>query len=380
MEFFESAYNYVISAVIGILLALCAMLSALRVPKSRKYASYGKARFLLLLFFITIIVDLVLSLLVRRLDISAYADTIVDVFCYSPVGLLFLAIMQTMMEFKPRNPNARRIFVAIWLALSAVGVADEILYANNVIGQDLYKSIFMTDVVLWFIYLIVIVVCVVRTFREASHRLSNYYSDDVPKRMDWLMRSFEIFIIWGTLGPVIALGPSWLNTIWGGLGGGVYLYLAISFFNYGINYARLKAKEPAEGAGDADASPTPIPQATPQEANTPQILDSIKAWEENKGFRTPGVTIEMMASAVSTHADTLASVINEQYNCSFYDYVTNLRIRDAQSLLVHFADKDVEEIAQMTGFSSAEDMGNAFKQTLYVTPEDWRKGVLSLIS
>lgn len=81
MEFFDSAYNYVISAVIGILLALCAMLMALRVPKGRKYIPYGKARTILILLFVTIAVDLILSLVVNRLHVSAHADSLVDVAC-----------------------------------------------------------------------------------------------------------------------------------------------------------------------------------------------------------------------------------------------------------------------------------------------------------
>lgn len=374
MEFFDSAYNYVISAVIGILLALCSMLMALRVPKGRKYIPYGKARVILILLFATIAVDLILSLVVNRLHVSVHADTLVDVACYTPIGILFLALMQTLMEYNPKSNIMKTVTVGAWIALTVLGVVNEVLYAYGMVETDIYKTVFMAVAVLWVIVILGVAVRVTILFRKAQHRLSNYYSDDVSKRMEWLLRSFGIFLAWGVMSPLAAMGPSWLNTIYGGLGGAVYLYLAISFINYRAIYANIKANEPD------DAKPDATLRTSPRPANLAQTQEAIKQWEVDRGYRTKGVTIEMMSASTAVPADTLASVINEQHNCSFYEYVTELRIRDAQSQLIHYADKSLDEIADMTGFASLEDMEFAFKQTLYVTPEDWRKGVLSLIS
>lgn len=282
--------------------------------------------------------------------------------------------MQTLMEYTPKNKFIKTFFISAWIALTVIGVGNEVLYAHDAVEADAYKTVFIAIATLWVIIMLCIAVRVTILFRKAQHRLSNYYSDDVSKRMEWLLRSFAIFLAWGVLSPLAAMGPSWLNTIYGGLGGAVYLYLAISFINYRAIYADIKAGETDDAKPDATAHPDKRP------SDLPHTLDAIKEWEVDKGYRTRGVTIEMMADAISIPADTLATVINEQHNCSFYDYVTGLRIRDAQSQLVHYADKDLEEIAEMTGFASVEDMEFAFKQTLYVSPEDWRKGVLSLIS
>lgn len=372
MEFFDSAYNYVISAVVGMLVALCATLKAQRVPQGRKYASYNKSRTLLIHLFCIIAVDLVLSLAVYRLETLPHADTIVDILCYTPVALLFLLLTQTLMEYKPESRTTIGVFIAVWILLVVVDIANESLHACDMVDAAAYKAIFAVDAAVWVALILSIALCIAITFRKAKRKLSNFYSDDVTRRMEWLHKSFVIFLLWGLASPLAAIGPSWLNTIYAGLGSAVYLYLGISFLNYNSLYVRQKANNTEESAPDAGLQ---APRA-----NTPPSPDAIKEWEDKKGFRTPGVTIEMMADSLSMSANTLASIINEQHNCSFRDYVTNLRIRDAQTLLVHYADKDLQEIATMTGFSSEDEMERAFKQTVYISPAEWRKGVLSLIN
>lgn len=373
MDFFDSAYNYVISAVVGMLVTLCATLKALRVPQGRKYASYNKARTLLVYLFGIIAVDLVLSLTVYRHEALPHADTIVDILCYTPVALLFLLLIQTLMEYSPERRTALWVFIAAWISLTVAGVTNESLYIADMIDTDVYKTVFAVDAAIWVALILSIAIRVAVTFRKAKRKLTNFYSDDVARRMEWLRKSFVIFLIWGLASPLAAIGSSWLNTIYAGLGSAVYLYLGISFLNYNSVYVRKKTND----TGD-DASTGAEPHSP--RVNTQPSPDSLKEWENSKGFRTPGITIEMLADSLSISANTLSSIINEQHNCSFYDYVTNLRIRDAQTLLVHYADKDIQEIAAMTGFLSAEEMERAFKQTVYITPAEWRKGVLSLIN
>lgn len=373
MEIFVSAYNYVISAVIGMLVALCAMLVALSVPEGRKYAAYGKARKILILLFATIAVDLALSLLAYRTMLSIHADTIIDILCYTPVALLFLDLTQTLMEYKPRTLFFKRLFACMWVGLVIWGIVNEVLFMGNDIKTPTYKTNFIACTATWVCLILCIAIHIGITSSRAQKQLANTYSDNVARHTEWLRRSFAIFLVWGTASPLAAIGPSWVNTIYGGMGGAVYIYLCVSFINYGHDFVRFKANEP-----DAKPEPAPMQQTDPQ-SDGPQTTTTIKEWEESKGYRTPGVTIDMMAASLSIEPRKLASIINEQYNCSFHDYINNLRIRDAQSLLVHFADKDIGEIAAMTGFASEEDMEKAFMQTVYVSPEKWRKGVLSLI-
>lgn len=370
MEFFDSAYNYVISAVIGMLVALCAMLTAQKMPQGRKYASYGNARKQLFLLFATIAVDLILSLVAYRLQVSAHADTLVDILCYTPVALIFLTLTRTLMEYKGGSTSVKATLLCAWGILVIIGTTNEILFYNGDIEPNTYKTVFACDVAVWVCLIMCIATLVAVTFRRAQHDLANFYSDDVARRMEWLRKSFVIFLLWGMASPLAAVGPSWLNTIYTGLGSAVYLYLGISFINYGSVYVRLKANESDEESQAQYAS----------ETGNARSLDSIKEWEANKLYRTPGVTIEMMAASLSVPAQSLAATINDQHNCTFREYVTNLRIRDAQTLLVHYPDKAIGEIASMTGFASEDEMENAFIQMVYVSPKEWRKGVLSLIN
>ena len=88
----------------------------------------------------------------------------------------------------------------------------------------------------------------------------------------------------------------------------------------------------------------------------------------------------MMSASLNIPPRSLISAISSQRNGTFRDYVSRLRVRDAQELLIHFTDKEVGEIATMVGFKTRADMDTAFRETVYVSPEEWRAGVLRLIN
>ena len=362
MDCFQLAYEYVISTVVGILIALCVGLMTLRVSSDTEFASYRKARRLLAALFAVIIADLVLSLAAYKAQTPGNLDTLIAIFCYTLVAILYSQMIDALLDNTDHGRPFTITCAIMWVVSFTTDGVNELLKPDGY-----YRQVFMACVVLWVCTIIAIATKILLTFRETSRRMDDIYSDGIAGRIAWMRNSIMMFLAWGVISPLATMGPSWLNTIYTALGGAVYLYLGISFFNYGTEHKRVKTQSRA----DAEE---------PAEVSEQEAIAALKTWEEGKEYRKPCITIDMMSASLNIPPRSLISAISSQRNGTFRDYVSRLRVRDAQELLIHFTDKEVGEIATMVGFKTRADMDTAFRETVYVSPEEWRAGVLRLIN
>lgn len=118
-------------------------------------------------------------------------------------------------------------------------------------------------------------------------------------------------------------------------------------------------------------------------------------WEErlNKGatyFRTPlsepiinalytiennysqKLTLEALAKEANLSVSYFSRLFSGQLDMTFSDYLSNVRIRHVQDLLVH-TDKSIMEIAMETGFCHGDYLATQFKAKTGMTPSKFRK-------
>ncbi len=364
MNFLDLVYDYLIFAVIGILISLCAVLMVLRISKEKEYEPYRKARKSLAIVFAIIAVDLSLSLTAYKLGIQGHSDTIIDILCYTPVAFFFWKLVDTLVDMSTLD-KFKNTLLCIWASIIVLGIANEVFPIEGV-----NQLIFIIVAAVWAGLIIFMGLNILMTLHKAIAIMDNYYSEGIANRITWLRKGFLTFLIWGIFSPLAAVGPSWLNSIYASLGGAIYVYLAASFINYGYNYRNLKINT----NDDYDGSPVGVND------EGKDISGALKEWEKNKEYRKQGVTVRTMAEQIKTSTSSIITTIYNEHNCSFHEYICRMRVRDAQELLVHFADKDIMEIAHMVGFESLEDIETSFRNTVYVTPEEWRAGVLRLIN
>ena len=365
MNFLDLTYDYLIFAVIGILISLCAVLMVLRVSNDKEYEPYRKARKSLAMVFAVIAVDLSLSLAAYKMQLHGHVDTIIDVLFYTPVAFLFWNLVDTLVDMDTLG-KFRKTLLIIWAAIIVVGIANELAPV-----EELSQLIFTIVAAVWAGLIIFMGINIIVTLHKAVVTMDNYYSENIANRLTWLRKGFSTFLVWGIFSPLAAVGPSWFNAFYASLGGVIYVYLAASFINYGYNYRNLKILSDDKTPGN-----TSVEVSTGDK----NVSESIKEWEKNKEYRHQGITVRSMAEQLQTSTSSIITTIYNEHNCSFHEYVCRLRVRDAQELLVHFADKDITEIAHMVGFESLEDIETNFRNTVYVTPEEWRAGVLRLIN
>ena len=94
---------------------------------------------------------------------------------------------------------------------------------------------------------------------------------------------------------------------------------------------------------------------------------------EEKIFTEPHITSDVLILRLGTNSKYLAEVIRRSGYQSFYDMVSQHRVRHAISLIHQHPDERLADIAERCGFSSQASMTKAFKAQGKETPSTYRE-------
>lgn len=110
---------------------------------------------------------------------------------------------------------------------------------------------------------------------------------------------------------------------------------------------------------------------------TPQKINEI-----NQLLQTPEfiydqkIKLEQFAQRVAVNSTYLNRYFNQEYGCSFLQYLTSLRIEQAEMLL-RDSNAGIGDICYNTGFNSPSAFHKAFKTRYGCSPSEWRRRCLT---
>lgn len=107
-----------------------------------------------------------------------------------------------------------------------------------------------------------------------------------------------------------------------------------------------------------------------QEKQTPKMIRQLKAYIVNHIDRE--ITRKELAEQIYVHPDYLSHVFKEKTGMSVSDYITNVRIDHAKTLLLTTEDS-ISEIASKSGYADTTYFGRVFKKQTTMTPKEYRK-------
>ena len=116
--------------------------------------------------------------------------------------------------------------------------------------------------------------------------------------------------------------------------------------------------------------------------NSKQYLTPQKIDEINQLLQTPEfiydqkIKLEQFAQRVAVNSTYLNRYFNQEYGCSFLQYLTSLRIEQAEMLL-RDSNAEIEDICYNTGFNSPSAFHKAFKNRYGYSPSEWRRRCLT---
>lgn len=86
------------------------------------------------------------------------------------------------------------------------------------------------------------------------------------------------------------------------------------------------------------------------------------------------LTLKMLARALGTNATTLSHYFNKQLGLRFAQYIANLRLTEAETLLKD-TDLTVTDISEQVGFQNISTFYQVFKNKHTMPPFQWRKTI-----
>ena len=104
-----------------------------------------------------------------------------------------------------------------------------------------------------------------------------------------------------------------------------------------------------------------------------RLADKIEAaMRDEHLYRNPDLSLSVLASHISARPNYVSQTLNAKLGASFFDYVNEWRVKDAQARL-NTSTNTVLEIAFAVGFNTRSSFYTAFKRYAGTTPTAWRK-------
>ena len=113
------------------------------------------------------------------------------------------------------------------------------------------------------------------------------------------------------------------------------------------------------------------PKNTTTESNAKYKQDLEQWMETEKPYLHPEFRLQDLTQVLPLNRTYLSQFINAEYNCSFYQFVTNYRVEEAKRLMQEQPDMKMQDIAEHCGFSSPTVFARIFARETGMIPSEW---------
>ena len=221
------------------------------------------------------------------------------------------------------------------------------------------------------------------TFRKATCKLDNYYSDDAAVYIRWMSVFTYWAIVFGVGQGIFTFVPDRYVYLWIISAIPFYIYLYVSYANYLLMYEHVadaintyedKEEYDIENVvenRDRDNGQTISSTTRISKQQEEMLKSNIQKWIDDKEFTKGGLTIEDIARQTASNRTYVSHFVNTHYGMSFREWINYLRLQYAKEIMLKSPDKSVAEIALESGYLSTSYFSRIFKETEGLTPGRW---------
>ncbi len=364
--------------VIPILLGL--VLLVIKTPETQSHIYYQKGKLTCAIAFLLFGAEILSQWVMRVLEVG---DPILSVSVYLLVfclaTLLFATGYCTMIS--PGSVDRRQQIIAAVVLLAFVTILVINYFLPNRLWQ--VRGLLLCCVFLFIITCSGIYSCVA-VYRKAINNLRTYYSDVVENMIRWMPGVGAGILVFLLSAPFVCWLPRWVGVYQVALGIIMIIYTFICIINFSSSYKSLAAAlNDGEDGSDAqeisamnDAGDEEGDMNVQRSSFSDSLIEVMQEkearWRARGGYRTKGVTIEQAAREIGTNRSYLSKYLNEVRQMTFYEWVAQMRIQEAQSLMLADRNMPIEQIAGEVGFTSQSTFSSTFKRQVGISPNAWR--------
>ena len=107
-------------------------------------------------------------------------------------------------------------------------------------------------------------------------------------------------------------------------------------------------------------------------ASNAEYRRALEEWmASEKPYLNPNFRLTDLRKVLPMNRTYLSQFINAEYDCTFYQFVTNYRIEEAKLQMRQNPNLKMQQISELCGFSSATVFGRIFARETGLTPTEW---------
>ena len=107
-------------------------------------------------------------------------------------------------------------------------------------------------------------------------------------------------------------------------------------------------------------------------ASNAEYRRALEEWmASEKPYLNPNFRLTDLRQVLPMNRTYLSQFINAEYDCTFYQFVTNYRIEEAKLQMRQNPNLKMQQISELCGFSSATVFGRIFARETGLTPTEW---------
>ena len=94
-----------------------------------------------------------------------------------------------------------------------------------------------------------------------------------------------------------------------------------------------------------------------------------------KPYLNPNLRLIDLQEVLPMNRSYLSQLIHREYNCSFYQFINQYRIKEAKRLMLEYPTMKIEEVATRSGFASRIVFSSVFTRQTGMSPREWSKNM-----
>lgn len=215
-----------------------------------------------------------------------------------------------------------------------------------------------------------------KRYHRAVTLFDDTHSNDIGVYIQWMSTFTYCALIFGVSCALLTFLPDRYIFIWILSSIPFYIYLYHCYQNYLMFYEEIENIIENEITPDEGALCEPKslqPDEGEKSLCYTEIEKNISKWINTNGYLRPGLTLKELADTLHTNRTYLSGYIKITYNISFREWITRLRIEYAKQTMTQHPDRNINEIAEASGFMSSSHFIKTFKEKTGYSPAKWRK-------
>ena len=301
---------------------------------------------------------------IRFLNVNA--AILMNLLTYFLCYWLFSSALTTLLDRFYITRRRFSVHLFLWVLFSVL--ATVVLF---VLPKGIVQTVGLFAMAMWLvIYGIVLARRLLLAYYRAVKLFKDSHSDDIGAYIRWM----SIFTYWALFFGVgcglLTFLPDEYVFIWILSSVPFYIYLYCSYMNYLLFYEQVERilEASAEAAPQEGGEGMAVPPAFHA-----ALGEKLGEWMEERGYVSPGLTIEELAERLGTNRTYLSAYIKAVYGVPFREWVGELRIGYAKELLVREPGMRVTAVSEMAGFLSVRYFTRIFTEKVGCPPSKWRK-------